>query len=91
MNEKYKKVRIVCILDIICMFLLDQMNIQIHSQIVHAIGVLIMSVPFCILLNLIEKDEQIAIHYRILAKIVLRFWIFCYVMTVIGKVITFIV
>lgn len=87
MSKRYKIASLICAIDIICFLVLDELSIEIHSELGQAIGALVFSIPVWVMLYLLGKEEQIAKHYRVFAKISLRFWVFCYAIVAIGKTI----
>jgi len=91
MNKKYKITSIICGIDILCFLLLDELKVEIHSDLGQAIGALVFSIPFWILLYLLAKEEQISKHYRVFAKIGMKFWILCYVIVAFGKLIAILI
>ena len=88
MNIKCKIAGLICGINILCFFLLDELKVEIHSVLGQAIGALVFSVPFWILLYLLSKEEHISKHYRAFAKICMKFWVLCYVIVAFGKLVT---
>ena len=88
MNKKCKIACLICGIDILCFWVLDELKVEIHSDLGQAIGALVFSIPFWVLLYLLGKEEQISRHYRVFAKIGMKFWILCYVIVALGKMIT---
>lgn len=87
MSKRCKVASLICVIDMVCFLLLDGLKVEIHSELGQAIGVLILSIPFWILLYLLGKEKQIPKHYSMFAKIGLKFWVLCYVIVAIGKMI----
>ena len=85
MKNKYKIIAILLVLEYICLSIMDKLDLHIKSWIGNAIGTLVFLTPLLILLNLLEKDEDISAKVRFSSKIVFWFLIICYIAGGIGK------
>lgn len=84
-RKNYKQIRIACIIDVICIVVLNELKIKLETYIGGIIGIVLFSLPFLILLHTVSKDKNVCELYRLLAKGGMYFWILCSVLGIVGE------
>lgn len=87
MKNRYKIILILLILEYFCLSLMNKFNIKIQSWLGNAVGALLFLSPLLILLYILKKDDDVSVKFRILAKFLFWFLVFCFMAGGIGKAI----
>ena len=84
-DKSYKKIHMACIIDVICIVVLNELKIKLETYIGGIIGIVLFSLPFLLLLYTVSKDKNICELYRLLAKGGMYFWILCGVLAIVAE------
>lgn len=77
MKKKYRIIITILGIEVICIFILSELNVQINSKIGTILGLIGLFVPVLTLLKLMSRDHDMKPEHKILSKILYVFLMVC--------------